>query len=85
MNLNKGELIVISLKGNNQSLIALAHNLVFYFKTKQIDIQHHYICNKMAAQRIQLSYIPTNKIISNDLTKALMHIKFHYFIELINM
>lgn len=73
--------IVIPLKRDNQGSIALAHNPVFYSKTKHINIQHHYIRNEVAAQRIQLSYIPTDEMIANGLTKALTHVKFHCFIE----
>lgn len=46
---NKGKPIVILLKINNQSSIALAYNPVFYSETKHIDIQHHYICDEVAA------------------------------------
>ena len=83
--LDKEKPIVIPLKGDNQSSIALAYNPVFHSRTKHIDIQHHYICDEVAAQRIQLSYIPTNEMIADGLTKALTHVKFHCFIEQINM
>lgn len=61
--LNDGKWIVIPLKGDNQGSIALAHNPVFHSRTKHIDIQHHYIRDEVAAQRIQLSYIPTDEMI----------------------
>ncbi len=77
--------IVIPLKGDNQGSIALAHNPVFHSKTKHIDIQHHYIRDEVAAQRIQMSYIPTDEMIADGLTKALIHIKFYRFIEQMNM
>lgn len=41
--------IVILLKGNNQGSIALAYNLVFYSRTKHIDIQYHYIPDEVAS------------------------------------
>lgn len=50
--------IVIPLKGNNQGSIALAHNPVFYLRTKHINIQHHYIQDELASKRIELSYVP---------------------------
>lgn len=52
MILNRKKPIVISLKEDNQDSIALAYNLVFHSKTKHIDIQHHYIYNKVATQKI---------------------------------
>lgn len=77
--------IVIPLKGDNQGSITLAHNQIFYSKTKHIDIQHYYIYNEVISQKIQLSYMPTEEIIANGFTKALTYIKFHYFIEQIDM
>lgn len=81
---NKRE-IVISLKGDNQGSIALAHNPIFHSRTKHIEIQYHYIRDEVATQRIQLSYIPTDEMIANNLTKALTHVKFQRFLEQINM
>ncbi len=43
------------LKGDNQGSIALAHNPVFHARTKHIDIQHHYIHDKVAQEG--LTYI----------------------------
>lgn len=75
----------MSLKSNNQGSIALAYNLVFHSKTKYINIQQHYICNKVRARKIKFSYIPTNQIIAISLTKVLTHIKFHSFIDQIKI
>lgn len=76
---------IIPMKDDNQSSIALSHNPVFHSRTKHIDIQHHYIRDEVAANRIELSYVPTNKIITDGLTKALTHVKFHGFIEQMRM
>ncbi len=81
---NVGEMI-IPLKGDNQGSIALAYNPVFHSKTKHIDIQHHYIRDKVVSRRIELSYMPTEEMIADGLTKALTHVKFHRFIEQMNM
>lgn len=75
----------ILLKGDNQGLISLAYNPVFYVKTKHIDIQYHYIRDKIAAKRIKLSYIPTGEMIADGLTKPLTHVKFHGFIKQMSM
>lgn len=77
--------IVISLKNDKQGSIALAHNPVFHSKTKHIDIQHRYISDEVATNRIQLSYVPTNEMIANGLIKALTRIKFHGFVEQMRM
>lgn len=75
----------ISLKGDNQGSIALAHNPVYHARTKHIDIQHHYIRDEVAAGRINLQYIPTSEMIADGLTKALTHAKFHTFVKQMNM
>ncbi len=77
--------IVIPLKGDNLGSIALAHNQVFHSRTMYIDIQHHYICDEVTSKRIELSYVPTDQMIADGLTKALTHVKFHHFIEQMNM
>lgn len=77
--------ITIPLKGDNQGSIALAHNPVFHSRTKDIDIQHHYIRDEVAAKRIELSYDPTEQMIADGLTKALTHVRFHGFVEQMRM
>lgn len=77
--------ITILLKGNNQGLIALVHNLVFHTRTKYIDIKDHYICDEIVVQKIKLSDVPTSKIIVDSLTKVLTHVKFHGFIAQIKI
>ncbi len=81
---NIGEMI-IPLKGNNQGSIALAHNPVFHFRTKYINIQYHYIRDEVASQKIKLSYVTTEEMIADGLIKALTLVKFHCFIEQMNM
>ena len=77
--------MVIPLKGNNQGSIALAFNSVFYSKTKYINSQHHYIRDKVTSKGINLSYVPTDQMFADGLTKALTHVKFHDFIEQMGM
>lgn len=77
--------IVIPLKSDNQGSIALTHNSVFHSRTKHINIQHHYIRDEVAARRVELSYVPTDQMIANGLTKALTLVKFHGFIDQMRM
>lgn len=44
----------ISFKNNNQKLIVLAHNPIYYTWTKHIDIQYNYIGDKIATEQINL-------------------------------
>lgn len=76
--------ITIPLKGDNQGSI-LAHNPVFHSRTKHIDIQPRYLCEEVAAKRIELSYVPTEQMVADGLTKALTHVRFHGFVEQMRM
>lgn len=69
------------IHGDNQGSIALAKNPVFHARTKHIDIQHHYIRDEIKEGRIELTYIPTEDMVADGLTKPLSHVKFHRFIE----
>lgn len=81
----KEQQMIIPLKGDNKGSIALAHNPVFHSRTKHIDIQLHYIRDEIESRRIELSYVPTEEMIADGLTKALTHVKFHRFIKQMNM
>lgn len=76
----KDQELSIELKDDNQSSKALVYKSVFYIWTKNINIQYHYNCDKVAAKKIELFYISTNKMIADNLTKPLTYVKFHGFI-----
>ena len=54
-------------------------------RTKYIDIQHHYIYNKLAVKQINLLYIPNSEMIADELKKALTNAKFHTFVKQMNI
>jgi hypothetical protein len=64
---------------NNQKTIALLKNFQFHARIKHIDIQIHFIREKMIDELIDLAYILTNQIIVDDLTKSLIRNKFVQF------
>jgi hypothetical protein len=47
--------------GNNQGAIALAKNPQFHARTKHIDIQHHFVREKVAKGRVDLKYVHTSQ------------------------
>ena len=75
------DLSSIEIKGDNQNFIILAKNLVLHIQTKYIDIQHHYIQDKVSSGRISLIYTPTEEMLADRLTKPLSHVKFLNFIR----
>ncbi len=56
---------------DNQGCIALAKNLTHHSRTKHIDIQHHFIREKLESAEIGLKYCPTQDMVADVLTKAL--------------
>ena len=54
---------------DNQRCMALARNPEFHARTKHIDIQYHFIREKVEAGIIQLQYCPTKEMVADVLTK----------------
>ncbi len=56
---------------DNQGYIALAKNPTHHSRTKHIDIQHHFIREKLESEEIGLKYCPSQDMVAGVLTKAL--------------
>jgi hypothetical protein len=56
---------------NSQSAIALAQNPQHHARTKQIDIQYHFMRNCVEDGRLKPKYRPTKAMVADGLTKAL--------------
>jgi hypothetical protein len=66
---------------DNQSCIALAKNPVHHARTKHIDIQHHFIRDKVDSREIELEYCSTEEMTADALTKALSHPRYTQHVE----
>jgi hypothetical protein len=64
---------------NNQNVIVLIKNSQFHARIKHIDIQTHFIKEKMIEEFIDLTYVSINQMIADDLTKSLIKDKFVQF------
>jgi kynurenine formamidase len=64
---------------NNQDVIAQIKNFQFHLKTKHIDIQTHFVREKMSENAIQFEYVFTNQMIIDDLIKSIFKNKFVTF------
>jgi hypothetical protein len=69
----------MTLHEDNQGAIALALNQVTNFRTRHIDIRHHFIREKIADKSVSLQYISTKLMIADVLTKALSTATFRKF------
>ena len=56
---------------DSQSAIALTHNPEHHAHIKHIDIQYHFIRNRVEEGRTQLEYCPMEDIVADGLTKVL--------------
>jgi CobQ-like glutamine amidotransferase family enzyme len=64
---------------DNQNVIVLIKNSQFHARTKHIDIQIHFIREKVIEDFIDLAYVLINQMIADDLTKSLVRNKFVQF------
>ena len=56
---------------DNQGCIALAKNPKHHSRTKHIDVQHHFIREKVEEEVIELMYCATEHMVADVLTKSL--------------
>ena len=59
------------LKCDNQSFIKLAHNPIYHARTKHIEIQHHFVREKIQSKEIDLVYCNTTDNVTDIFTKPL--------------
>ena len=64
---------------NNQGCITLAKNPAYHAKTKHIDIQHHFIWEKVEDKEIDLVYCKTEDMIADMLMKPVTRDKLQKF------
>ena len=56
---------------DNKAIIAIAHNPVLHDRTKHVEVDKHFIKEKLEEWLIYMPYIPTNEQVIDILTKGL--------------
>jgi hypothetical protein len=69
----------IMIYENNQNVIVLIKNSQIHARTKHIDIQIHFIKEKVIEDFIDLNYVFIDQMIIDDLSKSLIKNKFIQF------
>ena len=70
---------------DNTRSLALSENPEHHSRAKHIDIKQHYIRQEVANGSIELSYVPTEKMVADGLTKPLSGPKHQAFISQLGM
>jgi hypothetical protein len=61
----------IEIKSDNQGALKLLRNPISSLRTKHIDIAHHFARERSMRGEVDFSFVPTNRMIADALTKAL--------------
>ncbi len=61
---------------DNQSSIKLVKNPVYHARTKNIEIEHHYIRERVAVENMEVAYIPIAMQEVDMVTKPMGRLKF---------
>jgi hypothetical protein len=64
---------------DNQTCIKMKNNHVFHDKSKNIEIQYHYIRDMVQRGAIKIQYVGTDEQVADVLTKPLSRVKFENF------
>jgi hypothetical protein len=65
--------------GDNQGAIALTKNPHLHERLKHIDISYHFICDLAKRKQLEITYIPTDEMVTNRITKPLARVTFKRF------
>jgi len=67
----------ISLKCDNQASIYIAKNPVYHERKKHIDLDCHFVREKLLEGLVSLTHVPTKEQLADILTKSLTGLQHH--------
>ncbi len=62
---------VMVIRCDNQGAISLTKNLMQHVRTKHIDVQHHFVRERVENDEVTFEYCSTKEMVADVLTKAL--------------
>ena len=75
----------LKLYCDNKAAISIAHNSVQHDRTKHIEIDRHFIKEKIDSGTLCLPFVPSNQQTADILTKSLGRTTFEYLISKLGM
>ena len=70
---------------DNRAAISTAYNLVHHDQTKHVEVDRHFIKEKIDNGTISVAYVPTTQQTTNFLTKALFKPMFERMVDKLGM
>lgn len=83
-----GEAGSVQMNCDSNGALAQMHNPVGHQRAKHIDVQHHFIRERVARGEVKVRYIATKSMVADVLTKALpkpQHEQFSKSMGLVKM
>lgn len=75
----------VDMRGDNQGAIALAKNPVLSDRSKHIEVQYHYVRELQDCGKANVSFVPTDKMIADALSKPVQKPLLERFIKSVGM
>ena len=66
---------------DNMSASALAANPVYHARTKHIELDVHFVRDKVLQKQIEVRYIPSHDQLADYLTKGLSPSRFQFLVD----
>ena len=66
---------------DSSGALAQMNNTVGHQRAKHIDVQHHFLRERVARKEIKVEYLPTQDMVADVLTKALAKPQHERFCE----
>jgi len=75
----------VSVLGDNQGAIALTKNPHFHERSKHIDICYYFIRDLIDKGNIDINYINTVEMVTNELTKPLARVSYERWVKMLGI